>query len=236
MENKPSAIHRPIKLAALVLVALGWFFLLFTALSTPIIKSLHVFEIKAEGSILGQSGSGGVMIGAWGYCTHDTVVTIRIPIVGDREERTPGECSQKQLGIDLDNKVFDLLGLDNVDDLINTALTTALALHPLGCGLSFIALIALVLLFLNINPPRIWMWVSVIFTGLAMLVAWIAFAISYKIADYTQDKLSANNLLGSVSVSLGPVVWLSLIGAILLTLGFGTIMFWSTKFRKARKY
>lgn len=186
------------------LIFVAFLLLLLVSLSIPIIKTISVLNIAANiQSGIGNAGiSGGVKFGLWGYCVSD----ITASAFGFDQSRA-GYCSKSKLGYDIDSQVLDTLGLDNLDDIISHGLTFVLVLHPIACGLAFLALLfALMLIF---RPARLASAVALIFSVLAAIVATIAFAIDVALTTIARNKIG-DATDGNLKVTYGAVPWMTL--------------------------
>ncbi|KAH7340808.1 actin cortical patch SUR7/pH-response regulator pali [Rhizoctonia solani] len=186
------------------LVFAGFLLLLLVSLSIPIIKTISVLNIATnlQAGFTNTGISGGVKFGLWGYCVSE----ISASIIGINQSR-PGYCSRKRLGYDIDNQLLELLGLDNLNDILSRGLTFVLVLHPIACGLAFLALLfALMLLF---RPARLASAMALIFSVLAAIVATVAFAIDVALTTVAKNKVS-DATDGNLKVTYGAVPWMTL--------------------------
>ncbi|KAI0709380.1 actin cortical patch SUR7/pH-response regulator pali [Earliella scabrosa] len=124
------------KLSSLFLLV-SFLLLLFVSLSTPIIKSIYLFQLSADASssLFNSQASGSVRFGVWGYCTSET----NVEVFGS-DHTTAGQCSRARLGYTFDSEVASLLHVDDLSDAISATLSTALVLHVVDCILTFVAL------------------------------------------------------------------------------------------------
>jgi hypothetical protein len=140
--------------------------LLLVTLSVPIIKDIYLFRLAANYSnsfVSSASATGNVKFGIWGYCTQG----IKGSAFGITKS-VANECSPKKLGYSIDGRVSELLGVDRFVNITSKALTAVLVLHPIACGLAFIALI---LSFIMARPTSGTTRFSSLMTLLASLLA-----------------------------------------------------------------
>jgi len=124
-------------LLAVFATFLATLLLLLVSLSVPIIKSIALFDlsISYRSSSLIDSGINAVVeFGVWGYC-HSA---IEVSFLGTGTQTRP-TCSAPKLGYQFDSATAHALKLDDLTNIVSKALTTALVLHPVVCGLAFIS-------------------------------------------------------------------------------------------------
>ncbi|KAG8693915.1 hypothetical protein FRC09_010190 [Ceratobasidium sp. 395] len=186
------------------LVFAGFLLLLLVSLSIPIIHSISVLNIagNVQAGFANSGISGGLRFGLWGYCVSD----ITASVFGISRTQA-GYCSKSKLGYSIDNQVLDALGLDNLDDFISHGLTFVLVLHPIACGLAFLALLFAIML--AFRPARIASAFALILSVLAAIVATVAFAIDVAIATVAKNKVS-DITDDRLKVTYGAVPWMTL--------------------------
>jgi len=186
------------------LVLAGFILLLLVSLSIPIIKTISVLNIAANvrAGVTNTGISGGLKFGLWGYCMSD----IKASVVGISQTQA-GYCSRSKLGYSVDNQVLNTLGLNNLDDIISHGLTFVLVLHPIACGLAFLALIFALMLLCR--PARLASAMALIFSVLAAIVATVAFAIDIAFTTIAKNKVK-DVTNGNLKVTYGSVPWMTL--------------------------
>jgi len=186
------------------LVFAAFLLLLLVSLSVPIIKTIWVLNIVAslQTGLANTGISGGVKFGLWGYCVSD----ISASVFGFDQTRA-GYCSRKKLGYDLDEQLLDTLGLDDLNDILSRGLTFVLVLHPIACGLAFLALIFAIML--AFRPARLASAMALIFSVLAAIVATVAFAIDVALTTIAKNKIR-DATDGNLKVTYGAVPWMTL--------------------------
>ncbi|CAE7224269.1 unnamed protein product [Rhizoctonia solani] len=186
------------------LVFAGFLLLLLVSLSIPIIKTISVLSLAAnlQAGFTNAGISGGVKFGLWGYCVSE----ISASVFGISRSQA-GYCSRARAGYDVDNQLLQVLGLDDVNDIFSRGLTFVLVLHPIACGLAFLAL--LFALMLLCRPARLASVVALIFSVLAAIVATIAFAVDVALVTIARNKVR-DATDGNLKVTYGAVPWMTL--------------------------
>ncbi|TDL27367.1 pali-domain-containing protein [Rickenella mellea] len=199
-----------------LLLFCAFLLLLLISLSLPIIKSIYVFQLAAnikEGvGIVSASGSETVRFGVWGYCTSAG----KLSAFGQGINATPAECTKAHLGYRLDNTVANALHVSSLVNILSKGVTAALVLHPIACGLTFLALVfSLMLLRRPSAGTRISSALTLGMSLLAAFITTIVFLIDVIfVAVVRKDVRKATD--GIVTGSYGPVVWMALGATILL--------------------
>uniref|UniRef100_D8PWX6 Pali-domain-containing protein n=2 Tax=Schizophyllum commune (strain H4-8 / FGSC 9210) TaxID=578458 RepID=D8PWX6_SCHCM len=167
--------------------------LLFVSLSTPIIKSIHLFSVTSElstnvfGADVGVSGYAN--FGVWGYCTSN----------------------------------IEISGVSDLEDTISKVTTAALVLHPIACGLTFLAFLVSVLMVCRgrDGPARLpsicsllWGIFAAVLTTAVFLIDIIFVAIvRNKVRDKSDDQVDLHFDAAIWMVLAAAVaLWVSLIG------------------------
>jgi len=158
--------------------------------------------------------SGSVAFGNWGWCTAPLVVEVL-----GFSHSTPGECSKVKAGWTIDQRLVDLLNLQDLENAVHAGLTAALVLNPVACGVVFITF--LISLWFAFRQTRLSAFIGVGWAVLASLLTTIAFIIdiaAMKIVKHNVEKAS-----NDFHVSYGSTTWLTLAAMILTWIG--TIFF-----------
>ncbi|TRM61896.1 hypothetical protein BD626DRAFT_405068 [Schizophyllum amplum] len=168
--------------------------LLLVSLSTPIIKSIHIFSVTSDvttsifNTDVGVSGYAD--FGVWGYCTSDITVS----------------------------------GVSGYEDTISKGTTAALVLHPIACGLTFLAFLVSLLMVFRARVEGtarfasicslVWGILAAILTTAVFLIDIIFVAIvRNKVRDESDNEVDLH-FDNAIWMVLGAAValWLSLIG------------------------
>lgn len=193
-----------------LLFFLAFILLLLVSVSMPVTKSLKWFTLTADfttGSGFTTTGvTGGVSFGNWGWCTAPLVVEVL-----SISHTDPGECSNVKLGWTIDQRLVDLLHLQDLEDAVHKGLTAALVLNPVACGVTFIAF--LIALWFAFRQTRLSAFIGVGWAVLASLLTTIAFIIdlaAMKIIKHNIEKVSSG-----FHVTYGSTTWLTMVAMIL---------------------
>lgn len=197
--------------------------LLLVSLSTPIIKSIHIFSVTSDvttsifNTDVGVSGYAD--FGVWGYCTSDITVS-----VNDASAGTGQTCSKTKLGYTFDSTVSEALGVSGYEDTISKGTTAALVLHPIACGLTFLAFLVSLLMVFRARVEGtarfasicslVWGILAAILTTAVFLIDIIFVAIvRNKVRDESDNEVDLH-FDNAIWMVLGAAValWLSLIG------------------------
>ncbi|KAF9052968.1 hypothetical protein BJ165DRAFT_825879 [Panaeolus papilionaceus] len=112
--------------------------LLLATVSTPVTKTIYLFQLAASASSnFFKSGvNGSIRFGVWGYCLS----AIQVSVAGFNRSTDP-RCSPKRLGYTFDSTISNALNIDNIEDAISRTTTAALVLHPIATALTFLTLL-----------------------------------------------------------------------------------------------
>jgi len=203
--------------------------LLLTSLSLPIIKSIKLFEIwlnASSGSFLDSEVEGSVSFGVWGYCISSVVEQL----VGV-DHTTPGSCSSPRLGYKVDSKITQLLRIDDLANVIDGALTFALVLHPILCGLAFFAMIcATAAAFRQHRSLGV---CALLLAGFTALLATISFIIDLCLVATTKSRVE--HISDNLHVGWGAITWMTLTAAICLWIGSVTLCLTFLRSKRSKK-
>jgi len=178
--------------------------LLIVSLSVPILKTIFLFQLTALVTAdFDSSAAGSVNFGVWGYCTS----AINISVADVRDDR-PATCSHPHLGYTFDSTVANALGVSGIENLVSNATTGALVLHPVACGLTFVALLISLLTLRRANASNRRLDLSVIGVGLlAAVVTTLVLLIDVIVIAVIRSKVHSHTD-GAVSLNWGDAVWL----------------------------
>jgi len=190
-----------------VLLFTAFLLLLLVSLSVPIIKSIYLFRLAAlvQESIIESSVSGSVTFGVWGYCTS----AINEEVVGISKSEA-GSCSKPHLGFTFDSTVTKALGVSSITNALSKATTGALVLHPIACGLTFLALLcSLGLLHPRTAGTRLSSLLTLFTSVFAAFITTVVFLIDVILVGVLHSHVSKDTG-GDVSASYGDAVWMTL--------------------------
>ncbi|CCL99227.1 uncharacterized protein FIBRA_01242 [Fibroporia radiculosa] len=199
---RPLARHLGISITTCVLLFISFLLYLLVALSTPIIKSIFLFEIKfnEEDGDVASGVATNLQFGVWGLCAYSVL---------------PGfeYCYGPRLGYTIPESILSLTGYpDLVDDVVEV-LTILLVLHPVCAGLSFVGMFTS--LFLESHAMCI---ISLIITILTIILGCLVFAADLALVIIGRIKISALSDF-SYYVNWGPAVWMILAAVVCLWVG-----------------
>ncbi|KAI0748263.1 pali-domain-containing protein [Daedaleopsis nitida] len=208
------------KIASLFFLV-SFLLLLLVSLSTPIIKSIYLFQLSAQASssLFNSQASAAVRFGVWGYCSSGTDVQV----LGS-DHTTAGQCSKPHLGYTFDQNVAQALHVDDLTDAISATLSAALVLHLVDCILTFIAFVSS--LFVRKWRPaaftyrvnsysRPWLLATLIVAFIAAILTTVAFIVDLVFSSIVQNKIS-DEARGILHVSRGNAVSMTIAAAVLL--------------------
>jgi len=196
-----------------VLFFLAFILLLLVSVSLPVAKSLKWFTLTANfttGGFASTGVIGGVSFGNWGWCT--TPLTIEVLGFSHSE---PGECSNVKLGWTIDQRLVDLLHLQDLENAVHAGLTAALILNPISCGVVFITF--LIALWFAFRQTRFSAFFGVgwaVFATLLTTIAFIIDIVALKLIKKNVEKASSD-----FNVTDGSTTWLTLGAMILCWIG-----------------
>jgi len=214
--------------------------LLLVTLSVPIIKSIYLFRIGADvsvgtGSFFSASAQSAVDFGVFGWCSLPIVLKESV-----LTQKEPARCSGKHLGYTINPTIEQILNTIDAKDLVDVidkALTIVLVLHPIACGLTFIAL--LFTLYTSLRPQsqsssgRISYAIASGSGILAATLTSLIFIIDLIFAAIVKSKIHKDTS-GKAYASYGNAEWLVLVAAILLWIATAGACWGLIRGRKAR--
>jgi len=224
--HNPYIFMLPALLAAFA-TFLATFALLLVSLSVPIIKSIALFDLSISyrnGSVINSGINAVVEFGIWGYCHSD----VEVSPLGTGTQTRPA-CSTPKLGYQFDSATARVLQLDDLTNVVSKALTTALVLHPVACGLAFLSSVfTLFALFRRWRHFRLYgterdgrsRFTSI--TGFAIilpaaLLTTVVFTVDVVLVAVARNKIrDALNDNRSVHLTWDSAVWLTLVATLAL--------------------
>jgi len=195
-----------------VLLFIAFLLLLLVTLSVPITKTIYLFKVIANvsSSLLSSGASGSVKFGVFGYCFSG----VDVSVLGSQHDTT-ASCSKPHLGYTFDQTLGSALHISGFENLISRALTAALVLHPIACGLTFLALV--LSLFMakrgQTGASRVASFFTLGSSILAALITTIVFFIDVGLVASVRHKVK-NDTDGDVTLNWGNAVWMILGAAI----------------------
>ncbi|CAG7846034.1 SubName: Full=Uncharacterized protein {ECO:0000313/EMBL:CCA69234.1} [Serendipita indica DSM 11827] len=170
---------------------IGMFFvafllLLLVSVSLPVTKTIKYFTLSLDmtSGTFATGVKGSVSFGNYGYCYSDIIVKV----VGITNT-VPGECSKVKLGFKFDQRLVDLLRLQDLQDAINGGLTFALVVNPIACGFTFLTLIFAIWFAFRHKHGLAPLILGAISGLIAAILATIAFVVNYVIMSVTKKNV-----------------------------------------------
>jgi len=197
-------------LIAPALTFIAFLLLLLVSLSAPIIKSIYLLSlaVNVNSSLLDSGANASVRVGVWGYC----VSSINISTFG-HDSSTAAQCSKPHLGYKIDQTIAKALNIDELTTFVSRTLTAALVLHPVACGLAFLALLTS-LGMIRRSPNGVSRLFSIFTVGtgfLAALITTVIFIIDIALVAIARNKLNDDDdISGDLNFTWGNAVWMTL--------------------------
>jgi len=200
-----------------VLLFAAFLLLLLVSLSVPIIKTIDLFKLSATFSEgfgpVSVNANGNVRYGVWGYC----ISAIQATAAGHSFDE-PGQCSKPRLGFTIDSTVAQALHAQGIENDISRAVTAVLVLHPIACGLAFLAfLFSLAMLSRPSLRERACSALTLAMTVIAAILTTIVFLIDVIAVAVARHKIK-NASDGEVTATWGSGTWMTLAATVLLWL------------------
>jgi len=195
-----------------LLLFIAFLLLLLVTLSVPIIKTIYLMKIIANvsSSLFNSGASGSVKFGVFGYCFSG----VDVSVLGSKHDTT-ALCSKPHLGYTFDQTIGSALHITGLENTISRALTAALVLHPIACGLTFLTL--LLSLFMakrgQTGASRIASFLTLGSGILAALITTIVFFIDVGLVASVRHKVK-NDTDGDLTLNWGNAVWMILGAAV----------------------
>lgn len=169
--------------------------LLVSTISAPVFRPISLLDV--------YSGGERSTFGVFGYCLGG------------------GACSNRGLGYNLPGVISNIAGTSYSNQNI-VRLTRALVLHPIACGIAFLAFLVATL------SERFGYLFSSLLCFLAFIVSLVAMAIDFGLFVAARNHVNNNSSafvggfgdgaggIGNVSASLGNAVWMTLAATVSL--------------------
>jgi len=187
--------------------------LLLVSLSVPIIHPIFLFKLAFNISVgaFNANANAAVDVGLWGYC----VSAINANIEGFSDNKG-AQCSPSHVGYTFEPSLLNILHINtNTSNIITKAITAALVIHPVACGLTFLAMIFALTIGCRNVVSRVFSAVTMILALLAALLSTIVFVVDIVFVVLTRNRIrDATN--GEITLNWGNAVWMTLGAAIAL--------------------
>jgi len=189
------------------LIFISSILLLITTISAPVVADIGILKVTlANSSALRHSS---INFGTFGHCVLDVA-----PAATDQDACFPKAIGYKPVEImaGIDGQNFDTTGTSATDSLTN-----AFVLHPVACGLAFIAAL---LALGGVIGSLIGSLVAI----LAWIITLVVLVIDFVVFGIIKNRVNNDGSGSSASYSVG--IWTALAAFILLF--FGTIIVFIT--------
>jgi len=190
------------------LIFAAFVLLLVTSTSSPVINDLSLLKVTLTNSSDIRHSS--VTFGSFGHCVLDVA-----PASTDQDS-----CSKSTIGYkpavimtQIDDTHFSTASRDTVDSLTN-----AMILHPIGCGVAFIAFL------LALGAGFIGSIFAAIVAALAWIITVVVMAIDF--ALFAIIKHHVNDDGTGSHAKYGPAMWTTVAAMICLFLGMVIVFFY----------
>jgi len=180
--------------------------LLITTISAPVIKDIAILKVMLTNQTDIRHSS--VTFGAFGHCILDVP-----PVTTDQDLCFPKVIGYKPARImeEIDHTTFSSAGSDSAD-----ALTNAFVLHPVACGLAFIAgLVAL--------GGVIGGLIGTLIAAVAWIITLVVMAIDFAAFGIIKNHVNSDGSGSHAYYSIG--MWTTLAAMVLLFFGMILVFF-----------
>jgi len=191
--------------------------LLITTITAPVIGDLAMLKVTLTNSSALRHSS--VTFGTFGYCVLDVA-----PADTDQDY-----CAGRSIGYSPAKvmKAIDSTGFSEAASVTADGLTNTMVLHPIACGLAFIAFL------LSFGAGVVGSLLGALVAGLAWIITLVAMAIDFTLFKVIKDNVNGD---GSGSVAYFSVgMWTILAAMILLFFGMFIVLFTCFSARRANK-
>ncbi|EMD33143.1 hypothetical protein CERSUDRAFT_118206 [Gelatoporia subvermispora B] len=204
---RPLARHLGISLATCFFLLVSFVLFLLVGISTPIVKSIYLFNLQFTPTAGQPTTSVGtdIRFGAWGACIYSALQASAGTQVM--------ECFGPQVGWTVPEDVVELTGMPQLVHDVVEGLTAVLVLHPVCAALAFICVFTS--LFLESHNMAI---ASLVMAILTMLLGAVVFAADLALVLIAQIKIGALSDF-QYTVSWGPGPWMVLVAFVLCFIG-----------------
>ena len=191
--------------------------LLVTTISAPVIGDIAILKVMLTNQSALRNSS--VTFGTFGHCVLDVA-----PAATDQDY-----CYPKSVGYSPATVMaqIDGTGFSEAASASADGLTYAMILHPIACGIAFIAFL------LSIGAGVVGSLLGAIVAALAWVITLVAMAIDFSLFGIIKDHVNGDGSGSHAYYSVG--MWTILAAMILLFLGMFIVLFTCFSARKERK-
>ncbi|MCJ1227929.1 hypothetical protein MMC12_004588 [Toensbergia leucococca] len=191
--------------------------LLITTISAPVIGDIAILKVTLTNSSDLRHSS--VTFGTFGHCVLDVA-----PKQTDQDYCYPKVIGYQPASImaQIDGTHFGRASSDSADSL-----TDAMILHPIACGVAFIAFL------LSLGAGVVGSLLGALVAALAWILTLVVMAIDFSLFGIIKDHVNSDGSGSHAFYSVG--MWTCLAAMILLFLGMFIVLFTCFSARKAKK-
>ncbi|MCJ1369031.1 hypothetical protein MMC20_000238 [Loxospora ochrophaea] len=191
--------------------------LLITTISAPVINDIGILKVTLTNSSNLRHSS--VTFGTFGHCVLDVA-----PASSDQDY-----CSSKHIGYqpasimaDIDGTGFGLVSSDSADGL-----TRAMILHPIACGIAFIAFLV------SCGAGVFGSLLGAVIALIAWILTLVVMAIDFSLFGIIKNHVNKDGSGSHAYYSVG--MWTCLVAMVLLFLGAFIVLFTCFSARRAKR-
>ncbi|ESZ95516.1 hypothetical protein SBOR_4101 [Sclerotinia borealis F-4128] len=176
--------------------------LLIPTISAPVIKDIALLKVTGI-----QSHTSVISFGTFGYCVLGV-------------DSNPNQCTKKHIGYNPASTISTIsTPFSTASENTSKALTRVMILHPIACGLMFIAFL------LALGASIIGSFLAALVSGIAFVVALVAVACDFVLFGIVKRHVNSNGSVsgegGHASFSAG--IWCLVAGMVVGFLGAGLV-------------
>jgi len=199
-------MFRWLHIIGVILMFISAILLLITTISSPVIGDIGILKVMLTNQTHIRHSS--VTMGSFGHCVLDVA-----PVTTDQDYCYPKHIGYKPAMImsQIDGTTFSRAGTDTAD-----ALTRAFILHPIACGLTFIAALCAI-------GGLVGSLISLVIAVIAWVLTLVVMAIDFTVFGVIKDHVNKDGSGSHAYYSVG--MWTCLAAMILLLLGIIIVFF-----------
>lgn len=207
----------PLHWVGVIFILIASILLLICSISSPVIPDIAMLKVMLTNSSDIRPSS--VTFGTFGYCILDSA-----PANTDQDW-----CSDRHIGYSpasimraIDGTGFSVAASSTADGLTNT-----MVLHPIACGLAFIAFL------LSIGAGVVGSLLGAIVAALAWIITLVVMAIDFTLWGIIRDHVNSDGSGSNAYYTTG--TWCVLAAMLLLFFGMFIVLFTCFSARRAKK-
>jgi MFS family permease len=191
--------------------------LLITTISAPVINDIALLKVTLTNQSALRNSS--VTFGTFGYCVLDVA-----PPQTDQDY-----CTSKTIGYNpaVEMALVDGTGFSTVSSGTADGLTRVMILHPIACGVAFIAFL------LSCGAGVVGSLLGAVVAGIAFIITLVVLATDFVWTGIIRNAVNSDGSGSSASFSVG--IWTLLAAFILLFFGMFIVLFTCFSARRQKK-